>query len=89
MKKMAYVLFSGLVLASSVTMASVHLRNTDGESHDISIKCPSNNAQSSISASSVQDLGTGPCTVTVSSTGSSASAGDGGTLVITGGQISN
>lgn len=78
-----------LLAALSITFASwasVKLTNKDSDSHDILIKC-SGTTDSSVGGTSTRDVGTGPCTVTVKSSGSSATAQDGETLVIQGGSI--
>lgn len=79
-----------LVLALSIASTSwgaVKLTNKDSDSHDILIKC-SGTTNSSVGGTSTRDIGTGPCSVTVKSSGSSATAQDGETLVIQGGSVS-
>ncbi len=77
-----------LVLSlAGTSWASVKLTNKDSDSHDILIKC-SSTTDSSVGGTSTRDIGTGPCTVTVKSSGSSATAQDGESLVIQGGNVS-
>ena len=72
-------------LASAPAFA-VKLHNKDSKAHDISIKC-SSTSTGSIQSGTIRDIGSGPCTVTVKSTGSSASANGNDTLVIKDGKI--
>jgi hypothetical protein len=71
---------------ASTPVFSAKLHNKDSTAHDITIKC-SSTSTGSIQANTVRDLGSGPCTVTVKSTGSSASAGGKDMLVIKDGKI--
>jgi hypothetical protein len=66
--------------------AQIKLVNKDGKSHDLLVKC-SSSSDTSIGASSTRDLGKGPCTVTVKSSKTSASASGKGELVIQDGKI--
>ena len=66
--------------------AQIKLVNKDSKAHDVQIKC-SSTADSSIAGSSTRDIGKGPCTVTVKSTKSSATAKDKGELVIKDGKF--
>lgn len=86
MKKF-FALTLGLVLISA-SASAVRLYNKDSSSHKIIIKC-SSTTHTSIGASSSRDIGSGPCTVTVKSSGASATASGSTDLVISsGGKIS-
>ena len=77
-----------MLLASTAAMASVHLHNEDGQSYDITVKCSSGTVtQTSISISTVSDIGTGPCTVTIKD-GGSTTAQDGQDIYIKNGGFS-
>lgn len=75
-----------LTLAAPAAFA-VKLANRDSSSHEVIVKC-SSTAHTSIGASSTRDLGSGPCTVTVKKSGSSASASGSQTLTIKDGKVS-
>jgi hypothetical protein len=83
--KVRFFLFI-LAVAAPAAFA-VKLINRDSSSHDLMVKC-SSTAETSIAGSSTRDLGSGPCTVTVKKTGSSATASGSQTLVIQNGSIS-
>jgi hypothetical protein len=73
------------LIAAPAIAAKLH--NKDGKAHDISIKC-SSTSTASIQPNTIRDLGSGSCTVTIKSTGSSATASGGTTLVIKDGKLS-
>jgi hypothetical protein len=80
-----------LLAATAITLLSsaawaVKLQNKDSKAHDITIKCNSTST-GSIQAGTIRDIGSGPCTVTIKSSGSSASASGGDTLVIKNGKF--
>ncbi|MBI1889435.1 MAG: hypothetical protein HYS18_02185 [Burkholderiales bacterium] len=87
MKRIAIAGVSGLLFFSASAFAGVKLVNKDSASHEVKIKC-SSTAISSIGGNSTRDLGNGPCTVTVTKTGASATS-SGGTLTIKNGGISS
>lgn len=78
-----YLALAGLagVFGFSAAHADVKLTNKDAKAHDITVKCKST-VQRSIQAGTTTSLGTGPCTVTVKSTGASMSGSGNDTLVI-------
>lgn len=79
MKKI-FLLTLSLTLIS-VSAQAVKLVNRDSQSHQVIIQC-SSTSHSSIGASSTRDLGSGPCTVTLKSTGASAKASGSTNIVI-------
>ena len=77
----------GVMLSANV-FADVRIENKDSQAYDLSSQC-AGSGLSRVSANTDSSLGTGPCTVTVKATGSTATAQDGGKLVIQNGQISS
>lgn len=75
------VAFIAGVLGCSAAHADVKLTNKDSKAHDITVKCKST-LQRSIQAGTTTSLGTGPCTVTMKSTGASMTGSGNDTLVI-------
>ena len=72
--------FTLAFVAVTASVSAVHLFNKGGP-QDVIIKCVST-SHASIGGNSTRDLGAGPCTVTVKSTGSSATASGSTDLVI-------
>ena len=66
---------------------AVKVANRDSQSHELTIKC-STTTLGAVGASSTRDIGKGPCTVTVKTTGSSASGSGKDELVIVKGRFS-
>ena len=88
--KLSVVLVFILAFAvSSISSAAVKLRNADSDSLDIQTKCGATGTttDTSIAGSTVADIGSGPCTVMIKKTSSSATAADGETLVIKEGKV--
>jgi hypothetical protein len=83
LKTIGYVFLCGAGVAS----ANVSLTNRDAKAHDITIKC-STTTQTSIGSNVTRDIGRGPCTVTVKSTGASGSGNGSDKLVIKNGSVS-
>lgn len=77
--------FSALALLITSSAMAVKLINRDSSSYDIKIDCNGSRSQSSIGASSTRDLGSGPCTVTIVSSGATATASGSSDLMIEGG----
>lgn len=74
---------------SSLAFASAKLHNKDSESYDIKIQCNGGSTTlRSISGSTVADVGSGTCTVTLTKSGTSATVSDGETLYIQSGGFS-
>lgn len=82
-----FVFLAILMAISLPVFAGVKLHNKDSESYDITVKCSSTVIRS-ISGSTVSDLGNGPCTVTLTKTGTSTTGQDGDTIVIANGGFS-
>ncbi len=74
------VLTLSLVLLSQAVQA-IRLYNKDSESHQVIIKC-SSTTHTEIGPNSSRDLGNGPCTVTVKSTGATISASGSTDIII-------
>ena len=72
-----------LMMASSAM--AVKLINRDSSSHDLKVDCNGSRSQTSVGASSTRDLGNGPCTVTIVSSGATATASGSSDLTIEGG----
>ena len=68
-------------LGVSAAHADVKLINKDSKAHDVTAKCKST-VQRSIQAGTTTSLGTGPCTVTLKSTGAALTGKDNDTLII-------
>ncbi|MBI4412411.1 MAG: hypothetical protein HY541_08010 [Deltaproteobacteria bacterium] len=89
MKLSVVLVFILAFTVSSISSAAVKLRNSDSDSLDIQTKCGATETttDTSIAGSTVADIGTGPCTVTVKKTSSSATAEDGQNLIIKEGKV--
>ncbi|CAN5501945.1 hypothetical protein BH11PSE11_BH11PSE11_13780 [soil metagenome] len=86
---MKHLVLTGLtvaLLSSTSAFAAVKVANRDSVSHNVTIKC-SSSLNSNIAASSTRDVGKGPCTVIVLSTGSTATVNDNETLIIKDGKF--
>ncbi len=86
MKRLVLAALAGALLVSTSAFA-VKLKNGDSATHEVMIKC-SSTADTSVGGSSVRDIGSGPCTVTVKKSGSSATGSGSDTLTIKDGKIS-
>lgn len=78
------IIVAGALLSSPAT--AVKIINKDSTSHDIELKC-SSTSHTSVGALSTRDVGSGPCTVTIKSTGSSGSASGTTNVVIRNGSV--
>lgn len=78
--KKSFVLALSLVLLPLAAQA-IHLYNKDSESHQVIIKC-SSTTHTEIGPNASRDIGNGPCTVTVKSTGSTISASGSTDIII-------
>lgn len=86
MKKMI-IMTLGLVMLAQVAQA-IRLYNKDSDSHQVIIKC-SSTTHTEIGPNSSRDIGNGPCTVTLKSTGASISASGSTDIIIEkGGKLS-
>jgi len=79
--KFQYLFVPLIVVLTAAPAFAAKLHNKDSKAHDISIKC-SSTSTGSIQPNTIRDLGSGSCTVTVKSSGSSATASGNTTLVI-------
>ena len=79
------VVFISATLLATPAFA-VKLHNQDKGKHDITVKC-SSTSHRSIDSNTITDLGNGPCTVTIKSSGSSITGSGSDHLVIKGGKV--
>lgn len=86
-RSMAHGLIIVTLCALAWPAAAVKVVNRDSSRHELLIKC-SSTTHGSVGASSTSDIGKGPCTVTVKSSGASASGSGKDELVISKGSIS-
>lgn len=78
--KKHFILTLVLVFFAQAVQA-IHLYNKDSESHQVVIKC-SSTTHTEIGPSASRDLGNGPCTVTLKSTGATISASGSTDMII-------
>lgn len=89
MKKLFLLSTIAVLGFSTLAFAGAKLHNKDSESYDIRVQCNGGStAVRSISGSTVADVGSGACTVTLTKSGTSATVSDGETLYIKDGGFS-
>jgi hypothetical protein len=89
MKKLFLFSTAAVLGFSTLAFAGGKLHNKDSESYDIRVQCNGGStAVRSISGSTVADVGSGTCTVTLTKSGASTTVADGDTVYIQNGGFS-